>query len=69
MDLIKNFLKNLFRKSKIKYIEEPKKNKTTYNFPISPKNSSTSYEINRDPECNDGNGYKIAPYTKLEDML
>lgn len=66
MEWLKRIIKRLFKKEKIKLIEEPKNIKKLRN---TRENFVLSLVQNADLERDDGNGYKINSNVRLKDMI
>lgn len=66
MGWLKRIIKRLFKKEKIKLIEEPKNIKKLGN---TRENFVLSLVQNADLERDDGNGYKINSNVRLKDMI
>jgi len=66
MEWLKRIIKRLFKKEKIKLIEEPKNIKKLGN---TRENFVLSLVQNADLERDDGNGYKINSNVRLKDMI
>ena len=66
MEWLKRIINKLFKKEKIKLIEEPKNIKKMGN---TRENFVLNLVQNADLERNDGNGYKINSNVRLKDMI
>lgn len=66
MEWLRKIIQKLFRKNDVKLIETPKKINTTENIK---KDFLRDLRQQANSECDDGNGYKIAPILKLKDMI
>lgn len=60
-----DLIKNIFKKDKIKLIEEPKINNNIENR----NDFKIILKQNTDLECDNRNGYKIIPKLRLKDMV
>ncbi len=66
MEWLRKIIQKLFRKNDVKLIEAPKKINDTENIK---KDFLRDLQQQANPECDDGNGYKIIPNLKLKDMI
>ena len=66
MKWIKRIIEKLFRKNKVILIEAPKQIDNTEELK---NNFKVMIKQTADLERDDGNGYKIAPKIRLEDMV